>query len=59
MDNNNMTKEDWQAVIATMRSAPLQNMAHAEVVDKLISKVGKHAFGGDAPDVPDNPGGTE
>lgn len=34
-----MTRDDWLAVIKTMRSAPLQNMAHAEVVDKLIAKM--------------------
>lgn len=38
-----MDRKDWEAVIATMRNAPLQNMAHAEAVDKLIIKVGKHA----------------
>lgn len=41
---NEMTQDDWQAVIVVMRSAPLQNMAHAEAVDKLIMKVGRHGL---------------
>lgn len=38
-----MDRNDWLAVIAHMRKAPLANMAHAEAVDKLIVKVGQHA----------------
>ena len=39
-----MTREDWMNVISIMRSAPLNNMAHAEAVDKLIAKVGAHGL---------------
>ncbi len=38
-----MERNDWENVIRVMRSAPLNNMAHAEAVDKLIIKVGEHA----------------
>ena len=34
-----LTVDDWLAIIKTMRAAPLRNMDHAEAVDKLLDKV--------------------
>ena len=34
-----LTDNDWRAAIAVMRSAPLNNMQHAEAVDGLIMKM--------------------
>ena len=34
-----LTDTEWRAAIAVMRSAPLNNMQHAEAVDGLIMKM--------------------
>lgn len=38
-----LTPQEWQAVIATMQSAPLANMQHAVQRQQLIDKLAVHA----------------
>ena len=43
LSETTLSQGEWRAVVTIMRSAPLDNMQHAEIVDRLTTKVLKHA----------------